>query len=232
MNSTELNRHTFPSGGWQFLQPQTGWRAPTPTSSTFDQTVQLIRQHRLGNPAAVTKHRLATDVTAIEAELENFTRARLHMKAAPPPPPKTPPSSRAAGVVGVVAEAGKRIGVGIGILRDWFGDDCTAVDQTVAERRASVCSECPQNRPGNLLQRLEGIAAEGLRKTIEAKKSMSLRTSKDDQIHSCQACDCHLGLKVWVPMKHIMTKTPDDMLERLKSVGTKSGLKCWILDEQ
>ena len=227
----ELNRHTLPPGGWIFVQPQTGWRAPTPTSSTFDQTVRLIRQHRLGNPAAVSKYKLATDVTAIEYELENYTRARLHMKAATPPPPKTLPSSRVAGVVGDVAEAGKRIGVGIGILRAWFGDDCEPVEVAVAEKRAAICAECTNNKPGNLLQKLESVAAEGLRMTIEAKKTLSLRTKLDDQLHTCQACDCHLGLKVWVPRGYIMARTPSDMIARLLQVGTKSGLPCWIVKE-
>ena len=229
---TELNRHAFPPGGWVFVQPQTGWRAPTPTSSTFEQTVQLILKHRLGNPAAVQKHKLSTDKTAVEAELENFTRARLHMQAAPPPPPKTQPPSRAAGVVGVVAEAGKRIGVGIGIIRDWFGDDCAAVDPDIAEERAEVCAECPQNRSGNILQRLEGMTAEGIRMTIEAKNTLSLRTPLDEKLHSCMACDCHLGLKVWVPMKHIMAKTRPETFDYLQGVKTNSGKNCWMISEQ
>lgn len=225
----DFNRHTFPPGGWSYTQPQTGWRAPTPTSSTFNQTVQLIRQHRLGNPAMVSKHKLSTDVVSIENELEAYTRQRLGIKQAAPPP-KTLPPSRPAGVVGDVAEAGRRIGVGIGILRAWFGDNCEPVEAEVAENRAAVCAECPKNQSGNLLQRLEGVAAEGLRMTIEAKKSLSLRTKQDEALHSCQACDCHLGLKVWVPSDFIMLKTPPDMMARLMGVRTNSGRQCWIVD--
>ena len=78
----ELSRSQFPNGGWQFTQPQTGWEAPTPKSSTFDQTVVLIRDHRLGNPAIVAKHNLSTDLAAIGKELEAFTRTRLGMPSA------------------------------------------------------------------------------------------------------------------------------------------------------
>lgn len=75
----ELSRSQFPSGGWQFCQPQTNWCAPTPVSSTFDQTVDLIRKHRLANPAITSKHSLATDFGSVAAELEAFTRTRLGM---------------------------------------------------------------------------------------------------------------------------------------------------------
>lgn len=73
----ELSRSQFPSGGWQFVQPQTGWSAPTPIASTFDQTVDLIRKHRMANPAIVQKHGLPTDFNSVALELEAFTRTRL-----------------------------------------------------------------------------------------------------------------------------------------------------------
>lgn len=222
---TELNRHAFPPGGWVFVQPQTGWRAPTPTSSTFDQTVQLIRQHRLGNPAAVTKHRLATDVTAIEAELENFTRARLHMKAAPPPPPKTPPSSRAAGVVGVVAEAGRSLvgdllkaAQGSAVVLDWLRSGGAPVSQELANARAATCAACPKNVAGRWFTE---NAAEAIRETLEARKDLKLETPHDAVLKSCDVCLCLNRLKVWCPMVHIMKSTKPKILSEFPQ-------NCWI----
>jgi hypothetical protein len=72
-----FSRSVFPSGGWQFYQPQTGWQAPTPISSTFDQTVVLILKHRMQNPAVVAQHGLSLDPVAIGNELENYNRQRL-----------------------------------------------------------------------------------------------------------------------------------------------------------
>jgi hypothetical protein len=75
----ELSRSQFPAGGWQFFQSQTNWHAPTPVSSTFDQTVDLIRKHRLANPAVTKQHNLATDFNSVAMELEAYTRTRLGM---------------------------------------------------------------------------------------------------------------------------------------------------------
>jgi hypothetical protein len=77
MSSSTFDRHSFPSGGWQFFQPQTNWSAPTPISSTFDQTVILIVKHRLQNPAITAQHNLATSIAAVGDELEAYTRQRL-----------------------------------------------------------------------------------------------------------------------------------------------------------
>ena len=76
---SELSRTQTPPGGWQFTQPQTGWAAPTPIASTFDQTVVLIQKHRMANSAIVAKHNLNTEFNAIAKELEAYTRTRLGM---------------------------------------------------------------------------------------------------------------------------------------------------------
>lgn len=67
------DRNMFPPGGWQFYQPQTGWKIPTPTGQSFVKSVDLIIQHRLNNPALG----LSTDVIAVSDELDRFTCLRL-----------------------------------------------------------------------------------------------------------------------------------------------------------
>lgn len=79
-----------PPGGWQFFQAQTGWSAPTPIASTFDQTVVLIIKHRLANPAIVGKHNLRTDRDGVAAELLAFNKARLGLPEGDGPPPPAP----------------------------------------------------------------------------------------------------------------------------------------------
>ena len=97
-----LSRSQFPSGGWIFHSPQTGWSAPTPLASTFDQTIILIIKHRLANPAIVAKHSLATDTATVSNELETYTRLRLGIPS--DPPPKTqPPRQLSQVVAGAVA---------------------------------------------------------------------------------------------------------------------------------
>lgn len=96
-----LSRTQTPSGGWQFFQAATGWSAPTPIASTFDQTVTLIIKHRLANPAITAKHNLATDPVSVGNELETFTRNRLGLAPAnmpdPPKPGAAVPSGRCCG---------------------------------------------------------------------------------------------------------------------------------------
>lgn len=99
--STELSLSQIPTGGWQFVQPQTGWSAPTPIASTFDQTVVLIIKHRLANPVIAARHNLPTTKEGVGAELIAFTRARLGMTpVGVPDPPKPGAAPRAAACCG------------------------------------------------------------------------------------------------------------------------------------
>ncbi len=87
---SELSLSQTPPGGWQFVQAQTGWQMPTPIAWTFGQAVDLIRKHRMANPAITQKHNLATDFNSVAAELEAFTRTRLNLGAPTDPPPLAP----------------------------------------------------------------------------------------------------------------------------------------------
>ena len=75
----DISRTQIPNGGWQFHQAETGWTAPTPIASTFDQTVILIIKHRMANGALVVKHNWAVDKVSVGNELEAFTRSRLNI---------------------------------------------------------------------------------------------------------------------------------------------------------
>lgn len=233
MNPEPLTKNAFPPGGWVYLQPQTGWRPPTPFNSTFAQTVELIMKHRLANPAITAKHQLALGAEAIEQELMAYNMKRLNIQAEAQSPPKPLPLSASAALSGGrVAEEVKRLGIGVGVLKDWLGDDCDRVEVEAATARAEVCLQCPNNIPGNIIQKLEGTFAEVIRKTVELKKNLSLRTPLDDRLYSCQACNCHLGLKVWIPSKTIRERTPEEDMAVLQSVVTRDGRKCWIVSEQ
>jgi hypothetical protein len=110
-----LKRNEFPPGGWSYFQSATGWSAPTPTSSTFDQTVILIIKHRQQNPAAVLKYKLSMDFNTVANELDLYTRLRLGIPlsdpaSAPfPQPPRSLPAPVEAAVAGI-----KKAGFGSG----------------------------------------------------------------------------------------------------------------------
>lgn len=232
--SDDLNEHAFPNGGWKFRQPQTGWSNPMAMVG-FKASVDAIIKHRLANPAITAKHSLATDPYAVAEELKTFTRLRLGM----PPPASSffqwgrSPSRQD----GAVAAAGSgffrkitRVGTGITTLADWLGSDGTPVANTLAEQRAGICagtddkSKCPLNNKGDLLSIFTKPAADLIRRQIEEKKKMNLRTTKDSELGTCDACGCPLELKVHVPLKFIKTHMKEPEASQLDP-------RCWIKKE-
>lgn len=87
----QLDRNTFPKGGWQFYQPETDWSLPNPLNYSFHAAASLIAAHRRANPALVE----SSSLQQAEADLEAYTKARLGMNTVPgqsfryeEPPPK------------------------------------------------------------------------------------------------------------------------------------------------
>ena len=218
---SDFNRHTFPNGGWQFFQPQTGWHAPTPGSSTFDQTVVLIIKHRQANPAVVAKHGLPVDPGNVANELEAYTKKRLGI-ADPPPPPQQ------------WLHRLNQVVAGAKTLADWLGGDPVAQDK--ASHRAEICSVCPQNTQSeafkkanpdhqpNWLDRFTVNAQNLIRRQLEERKQLNLSTSLDEKVGMCEACSCPLHLKIHVPIENINKRIPAKDRQALDP-------QCWILAE-
>jgi hypothetical protein len=223
-----IDRHTFPPGGWQFRQPQSGWSAPTPTSNTFDQQVVAIIKHRTKNPAMVAKNKLSTDFNEVANELEMFNRLRLGIPLESPP--SFFPQSRASNVQDAAAGTSwfrkiVRTGTGIATLGDWLGKGGIPVDQSLANQRAEICSDCPQNKSGDFLSLFTKPASDLIRKQLQERKQLSYSTPADDRLHFCEACGCPLLLKVHVPIKEIRSHMKQPELNNLDP-------RCWIPKEQ
>lgn len=214
-----LSRTQFPPGGWEFYQPSTGWHAPTPISSTFDQTVQLIIKHRLQNPALTAQHKLSTDPAAVGMELEQFTAVRLGIPLDNSPkmlPPRTLPQA----VVGAVA-AVSRMADGVALLMDWLPQGQTVAPE-LAVKRAGICTECkPFNDPKALGSWFTQPISEKLKKMIEARQDLKLETPHDPALGVCSICLCPLKLKVHVPMQHIVEHTKAQTMTEFPNW-------CWI----
>jgi hypothetical protein len=97
----------------------------------------------------------------------------------------------------------------------------------VAERRASVCVNCPKNEPGDLTRFFTVPASEAIRKQLERAHLLKLHTQSDSQINVCGACLCPLRLKVWFPISFILKHMTDDVKAELQPESPR----CWILDE-
>lgn len=222
MTATQFNRHQTPPGGWSFRQPETGWTAPTPIASTFDQTVQLIIAHRKKNVAITAKHKLATNPEAVATELEKYTRKRLGLPEAGTPLPfpvsHSESSARAAGAVVDSMTGLKRAASGAAVVIDWLKSGGAPVAQELANKRASICVTCPKNVDGAWYTTAPATL---IKETLEARKDLKLETPSDAQLKSCDVCLCLMRLKVWTPMEFILNRTKPEVLAEFPSF-------CWI----
>lgn len=225
----DLNEHQTPPGGWAFYQPETKWRAPTPIASTLNQTVMLIQKMRRANPAITAKFKLATNPEAIKAEVLRFNRKRLGLPEDQVPPPFSisPRSSRfAAGAVAVgdTMTGLKRAAQGTAVGLEWLGQGAVPVSQELADKRAATCVVCPKHGEGAWYVT---APAELIRKAIEAWKSLTgsdfqFQTAQGDNLKSCGVCHCLMRLKCFVPLEHILSKTPPEIMAEFPPTN------CWI----
>lgn len=227
---TQFNRHEFPPNGWAFRQPQTSWTNPMAMVG-FDASVKAIVQHRLANKAITIKHNLSTDPGTVANELERYTRLRLGIPDDPPPTSFFQPGRSPSPSGGQDAAAGAnwfrrivRQGAGVSTLADWLGTDGVPVAAELAEQRAAICSDCPQNKQGDLLAFFTKPVADLLRRQLEERRQLNLSTSRDAQLNVCDACGCPLKLKVHVPLNFIRKHM------RQQEMGLLDP-RCWILRE-
>lgn len=225
-----LSRSQFPPGGWEFYQPQTRWSAPTPKSSTFDQTVVLIIKHRLANPAMVVRYGLKTDAGSVGAELEAYTRVRLGMAPATPPGGAAVPKMQApiavpqlSGPVQQAVAVVKKMAAGASLLLEWEESGMPAEPAEVAAARAFICSDCPKNDKGKSITEYFTVpAADNIHKRFQKLFAMNLTTPHDAALNVCQACLCPLKLKVHTPMILIQKRLKPEQRAELDP-------RCWIL---
>ena len=234
-----------PNGGWSY------WcnvgKMDFPGGFAFDVQIEKIREYRAANPSL----NLPSDLGSVRHELLQFTFLRMRrqlglevtmewfeatdtndveieqlIKKKLPNLPSGPESSTATAgarpveIIKIIRDAatGKRI------LRDWVGDGGVPVSPDKAQARANTCIACELNKPANLAQRLLGVVAAFIKEQMELKNQMSLKVENEDKLLTCQACNCPLPLKVWVPLTTIMLQTSE--LQR-------NGLdkNCWIRKE-
>lgn len=210
-------------GSFDWNQPETGW---TYKSDSFSTTRDAILVHRQANP----RFELSTNPERIEWEMEARYEAKLRsmpggdrwlldVDTSTPPPSFLNPRIKNGVAVGARLENAR---AGIGAITEWLGDGLRPVSVKDATARAEICSVCPKNQEGDFWQQLEAGAAKALKGLVQAKTDMKLFTSYDSRLFTCQACDCYLPLKVFVPLDHIKKNTRPETLAKLDPA-------CWIL---
>ena len=219
-----MERDTIPPGGWQWHQPQSGWSAPTPVGSTFDQTVTLIIKHRRANPAMTQQHKLSLDPAAVAGELETYTARRLGL---PDPKREPPPATRQSlsGAVVAAVDNVKKLAAGAALLFEWEQSGEPPVSVELANHRAAICVDCPKNSKEGLARWFTVPVSETIRRQFEKLHKLSLTTPSDAKLGTCAACVCPLPMLVHTPL-HLKLKrmTPE--------VRADLDPRCWQLSEE
>jgi hypothetical protein len=219
-----------PPGSFQHLQPETG--QTTPFVGSFNYVVEQVILLRTANPFLCERHGWRTDTPAVEAEVEAYNVARCiaggwlnflqQDDPNSPMPTYTPPpeKKKRLPVVGAV----RNVAAGIGVLLDWLGSGGKPVDAKLAEARGAVCVGCPKNDGGDYKAYFTTPVAEKIRTQLEVRNDLQLRTTHDERLTVCSACDCPLALKVWAPLEHILAHTSEKVKADLDA-------RCWITAE-
>lgn len=95
-------------------------------------------------------------------------------------------------------------------------------DQAEAERRASICADCPMNLPSK--EARKGICS-GCQKLSDAalkKLAPTLLqgrvTSHNDKLKTCAGCGCDNSIAIWIPL---------DVIKRTVETKTAYDPRCW-----
>lgn len=227
----QFDTHTFPAGGgWVFTQPQVpGWKNPMAMVG-FDASVKAIRQMRLQNRALAIKHNWPMDYESIADELIIFTKRRLNIPDDPVsffPPGRNLSPQRGADVAAGTNWFRKivRTGTGVTTLLDWRAKGANPVDPALAEKRATQCVNCPMHNSGDIVSIFIKPVADLIRRMIEERNKLNLKTSQDDKLSVCDACGCPMKLKVHVPIQFIRDNIKPTEFDQLVP-------ECWIRHEK
>lgn len=221
------SRSKWPPGGWQFFQQETGWALPK--GQDFHQSILQIIVHRKANP----RFNLSTDYDKVANELDDFQCARLAndpvwciAEGISNFSGRLPVRRQPEDVKGAVAGASKFLKnstAGIGLYLEWFGDG-KPVAPEVAETRAKACLQCPKHVPGTVFQRFSKAAAVEIMTVFGVLNDLQLKTSVDEQLQICDACDCPMKAKVWCPLPIIKGHLRPEAFAALWE-------QCWIRNE-
>lgn len=231
MNESDFNEHKTPNGGWQFRQPEIKWAVENPISKTLNQVTMELIAVRKKNPVLTAKYKWPTNYEAAKSEVMKFNRKRLGLSMeATPQAFRVFPSNRsakAAGVAGTSADAMsglKRAAQGTAVGLEWLGKGAKTVSQELADKRAATCVACPRMVAGEWYVT---APAELIKKSIEAWKALTgnsefkFETAQGDKLKSCDVCKCLMPLKCFVPLEHIIAKTPEDVMKEFPQT-------CWV----
>lgn len=116
-------------------------------------------------------------------------------------------------------EKAKQLTNGAIILTEWLGEGGHTVGRDLAQERANICLDCPQNmKEWPILE----TVADKVKQIVQVKNHLQLRVSGERRLHVCSGCSCALRTKIWLPLEKILPE-PEERRKFDKS--------CWLLNE-
>ncbi len=207
-------------GAFQCLIPEIGMKKPI--AGSFSEAVNAFSKIVAKNPELAKKQNWPTDIQGQEAWVDSYNAQRMvaggyfgfvDLEGSPP----TYVGGMSRSGPGVVAAAVS----GLAVYRELFSNQSVPVAREEAERRASVCVVCPQNRVGSLRDWFIETTAKGITDLFGIMKDLDLTTSVDAKLGTCVACRCPTRAKVFVGM--------DTINRHMKpEVRAKLDASCWI----
>lgn len=221
------SRDKWVPGGFQILIPQAGMKAPF--SGSFSDAVRFLHSFRSKNPALCEKHGWSLDIAQIETDVDLYNAQRMvaagflnfvEIEGQPPPIQHGDVSVKKKGVVAGGVSAAL---TGAKIYKEMFAGS-QPVSLAEAERRASICEVCPQNKRGGFKDWFVSQTAKALTELVGMMNDMNLRTSKDGNLGKCETCDCPMRAKIWPQLDVILKHMKPDQIKKLDP-------KCWITNQ-
>lgn len=126
-----------------------------------------------------------------------------------------------------LAAVGANLKTGKDVIFDWEESGQPPVAQELADKRAAICVQCPQNGSGGLSRYFTVPVAALIKSRFERLHEMKLVTPNDAQLGVCDACLCPLRLKVWTPMEFISKHTEKNAWPKFQQATPR----CWVLEE-
>jgi hypothetical protein len=173
-----LNDHLGLPGGWFYRVPETGIEV---TAGSWPQLHEFVRNHYKSNAINLPSN---LDVLMLEFICKNGADCAYDEVEIPKP------AGRKSLQIGDVIKFSMSLLHGLTVGGG-------KVDQTEANRRASICSGCRFNR------KPLGCTGCNARVLKEAVRTLSQHgtTPLDDQLQSCEFCGCFIRSMVWFPIE-------------------------------
>lgn len=99
-----------------------------------------------------------------------------------------------------LTDVARRYKDGLETIIEWLGSGGICVDIPIAQERTSICLKCPHNVKGGIIP--ESVAS-AIKRQVELKNEIGLRTHGMKDLHTCELCTCFLPLKIFVPLENL-----------------------------